>query len=692
MKKRFIITTFLMLLFVSVALSTATYGWFTMSNVNTLDDFTIQARAASGGLEISLDGSSFSSGSVTMVSPSLKAMDVTSPDGVQFFKATNTDEETGKPTSYDVADPGIDYYEFNLYFRTSNAGWIALDSANCKVEPDTLSTTSGTTTTINNKSSFGEFSRNYIAGAVRVSLKVTGSQDSTSNTWSTNDENIKGTIARYIMPDNTYDNINVRNYTLIKDSSTSEWSVETTQHDETKSIKKGNSAALKYAKSTVLKEEQYTPLTALQKSLVKVEEVKNAAGAVTGYTYTVAQDIYDASKYNLSGDSIDQFRWSDDYALVMLGNLDTTGKYNKGQDIQATVSFTEGNVQITKVTCRIWIEGQDNEAQSALALGKFVSSLSFKFIPSEISSATRLNAPTFNTVSGTTTTTVQEGVISNTNTAKWNQVGGAKEYQIYSYKADVLEETETGSKLYKIADGKTLSDLGTALYTTQLTFQDLEAGVYFIRAISADTSAKKEDTYSYFAKFTVKQLKAPTVTADSSNTKVDTDWLFNINTVTNATKYQYYKVSDEVSEAIDELKWVDITDTIASTTDVIEAKFTSNGTYYIRAINDTEGTVYTKSNYVTIVVEMYTQLTAPTGVAIDHDSSVLSWTKSANAVGYKVYKAGTEPTLVATLGDVDTYTIGIGEANNGDYYVVAIAGEKSSYTDSQKSANATYTK
>ena len=55
MKKRFLLTSALMLLLTVLALTSATYAWFTMATTNRVNDFTMTATSADGGLEISID-------------------------------------------------------------------------------------------------------------------------------------------------------------------------------------------------------------------------------------------------------------------------------------------------------------------------------------------------------------------------------------------------------------------------------------------------------------------------------------------------------------------------------------------------------------------------------------------------------------------------------------------------------------
>lgn len=327
MKKRFLLTSALMLLLTVLALTSATYAWFTMSTTNTLNEFTVQVRDAQGGLEISLDGARFSDTNISLGNPALKALDVTSPDGETFYTAElqegSLNQETQivkKLTQTEKANE--DYLQFDLYFRTSNPGTIQLNVEESYIRPASL--TAAQTTAVDmyddedvktNQSALGDFTRDWIAAATRLSIDTVSYQASTADTWQASATAV------------TKDPIifePLKTVRLSKNSINNKWSLA------------GNGTVQDIYKTKVVEGN-----TVLDTTVVGENEDLGVANA----------------------------------ANVNLVSLGATG---------SDIVVNNNPIYIVKMTLRVWIEGQDSEARVPLAGGLFDTQLVFNFVQGAI--------------------------------------------------------------------------------------------------------------------------------------------------------------------------------------------------------------------------------------------------------------------------------------------------------------------
>lgn len=131
----------LAVVFAVVAMGATTFAWFTLTNTAKVEQFEVQVTTAAG-IELSMDGTSWSSvltpsqfaaglTSQSATEPALTA--VTTIDGVDFMKLTNL-SKAGEG-SFAAADAGVDFFEFDIYIRTTQASQkIYLSNANTTVD------------------------------------------------------------------------------------------------------------------------------------------------------------------------------------------------------------------------------------------------------------------------------------------------------------------------------------------------------------------------------------------------------------------------------------------------------------------------------------------------------------------------------------------------------------------------------
>lgn len=170
-KRRSLLATGIASLALLATVATATYAWFSINTTVTVGVSSLEA-VAGDNIDISSDGSSWGSTvSLTLDELNSTVTDI-SGDGKTFYtKAGN--EST-------------DYVEFTLQFRASSYYAIYLNSSS-SVLPN------ATDLVNDNKSNYGSYTKDYIAGAVRVAFLY---NDEVQLVWAPN--------SNYTLNPNTY--------------------------------------------------------------------------------------------------------------------------------------------------------------------------------------------------------------------------------------------------------------------------------------------------------------------------------------------------------------------------------------------------------------------------------------------------------------------------------------------------------
>lgn len=282
------------LLLIMVSVLVVSYAWFFKGTQVESKDLTIKTKA-SRILYISLDnGITWDTELSLNLGNDFKFNTEVTGNGIKFYKAL-TKREDGAPITFTTAEKGVDYLEFDILFKANAPLGVFLDS-DSYVLPSVGTTKNNLIGQgVLRRSSYGDFSRDLIAGAVRVAFIENDYVEDqyvpklkTSMVWAPN-----------------------KNYELIYQNNQYTFDINST-----------NSQDYKY---------------------VDAEE---------GINYINVDNLKD----NLNTD------FDNDYANgdPMITKIDEN--FNNG---------------IKAVTVRIWIEGNDREAHTALTGGIFTLNLSF---------------------------------------------------------------------------------------------------------------------------------------------------------------------------------------------------------------------------------------------------------------------------------------------------------------------------
>ena len=282
------------LLLIMVSVLVVSYAWFFRGTQVESKDLTIKTKA-SRILYISLDnGVTWDTELSLNLGNDFKFNTEVTGNGIKFYKAL-TKREDGAPITFTTAEKGVDYLEFDILFKANAPLGVFLDS-DSYVLPSVGTTKNNLIGQgVLRRSSYGDFSRDLIAGAVRVAFIENDYVEDqyvpklkTSMVWAPN-----------------------KNYELIYQNNQYTFDINST-----------NSQDYKY---------------------VDAEE---------GINYINVDNLKD----NLNTD------FDNDYANgdPMITKIDEN--FNNG---------------IKAVTVRIWIEGNDREAHTALTGGIFTLNLSF---------------------------------------------------------------------------------------------------------------------------------------------------------------------------------------------------------------------------------------------------------------------------------------------------------------------------
>ncbi len=282
------------LLLIMVSVLVVSYAWFFRGTQVESKDLTIKTKA-SRILYISLDnGVTWDTELSLNLGNDFKFNTEVTGNGIKFYKAL-TKREDGAPITFTTAEKGVDYLEFDILFKANAPLGVFLDSDSYVLPSAGTSKNNLIGQGVLRRSSYGDFSRDLIAGAVRVAFIENDYVEDqyvpklkTSMVWAPN-----------------------KNYELIYQNNQYTFDINST-----------NSQDYKY---------------------VDAEE---------GINYVNVDNLKD----NLNTD------FDNDYANgdPMITKIDEN--FNNG---------------IKAVTVRIWIEGNDREAHTALTGGIFTLNLSF---------------------------------------------------------------------------------------------------------------------------------------------------------------------------------------------------------------------------------------------------------------------------------------------------------------------------
>lgn len=157
------------LLLVIVSVFVVSYAWFVKTTKNEANDLVIKTKA-SRLLYISLDdGETWSTELSLDLDDNFKFNNEVTGNGVNFYKAV-TKREDGMPITFKEATSGSDYLEFDILFKANAPLGVFLDSDSYVIPSSGTDLDVLVGETSLRKSSYGNFSRDLIAGALRISF------------------------------------------------------------------------------------------------------------------------------------------------------------------------------------------------------------------------------------------------------------------------------------------------------------------------------------------------------------------------------------------------------------------------------------------------------------------------------------------------------------------------------------------
>lgn len=169
LSKNKVVKGFFELFLVVVSVFVVSYAWFVKTDKNRADDLTIKSKA-SRLLYISLDdGQTWSTELSLDLDERFKFNNEVTGNGVSFSKAA-TKRDDGMPITFKPAIPGTDYLEFDLLFKSNAPLGVFLDSDSEVIPSAGKNIEDLIGEIVTRKSSYGDFSRDLIAGALRLSF------------------------------------------------------------------------------------------------------------------------------------------------------------------------------------------------------------------------------------------------------------------------------------------------------------------------------------------------------------------------------------------------------------------------------------------------------------------------------------------------------------------------------------------
>lgn len=294
------------LLIVAVSLTVVTYAWFTKEergNVNTIDTYVDAVTQ----VDVSTDGGeTWNLEGLAEITEGLIFDHEITGDGISLYVPALKDN-IGTPSYFSVAVAGADYVDIPITFKSSKDSAIFLEAASAAIpaagtDEDKLCCTDE----VVNQSADGNFSKDLIAGAVRIAF------------IENDEDNMPTNNVRMVWAPN-------KNYEI--------------SLSDGKYISNLNS----------MSDQDYRCLDIIDP---------------THYTYKFVDKLYD----------------------TILVNKNEKKSYGEPYLVYAREE------ELTTITVRIWIEGNDRETVAALKGGKFRLKLSFLAISKEISEAPLVEA------------------------------------------------------------------------------------------------------------------------------------------------------------------------------------------------------------------------------------------------------------------------------------------------------------
>lgn len=157
------------IIIILITLIAASYSWFTNGQKLKMDSLSITTKAVQS-LSFSLDGGvTWDDNTSLNIDENFKFSSEITGDGIDLYVPA-VRREDGSPISFKKATNNKDYLEFEIMFKTENATDIFLDDTSFVQPTAGIKDSDLIGTDVTRKSSMGDFSRDLIAGSVRVAF------------------------------------------------------------------------------------------------------------------------------------------------------------------------------------------------------------------------------------------------------------------------------------------------------------------------------------------------------------------------------------------------------------------------------------------------------------------------------------------------------------------------------------------
>lgn len=163
------ISTYFKLFIITITLIAASYAWFTNGSRLKVDGLSISTRAVQS-LSFSLDGGiTWNDDTSLNLDENFEFNSEITGDGVKLY-VPSMRREDGTPVSFRSATVNEDYLEFEIQFKSDNPTGIFLDKDSFVYPTAGTDEASLIGTNVLRKSTSGNFTRDLIAGSIRVSF------------------------------------------------------------------------------------------------------------------------------------------------------------------------------------------------------------------------------------------------------------------------------------------------------------------------------------------------------------------------------------------------------------------------------------------------------------------------------------------------------------------------------------------
>lgn len=240
-----IYSTIVKLIAIIVSIFVFSYAWFVVNKENYLENIEV-GTVKSNNLQISQSGED-GWGSVLSIKSLNEFVfnDEVTSNGISFYKASSKDDN-GTPIKLVNAVANQDYLDFDLWFKNDSNISIYLDKKSsvypqcCTNVKDAVLNLNSIRDDIIRVSSYGDFSKDLIAGAVRVAF-INYNYNEETNSYDLEDKPV------YIWAPN-------RNYEIIYKNGYYDFNIDSTNYETYTYMRYVNSTSFKETKLTNVKD------------------------------------------------------------------------------------------------------------------------------------------------------------------------------------------------------------------------------------------------------------------------------------------------------------------------------------------------------------------------------------------------------------------------------------------------------